>query len=525
MEDNFKYKWITKQDLNPFFSLFFDGFAKILAAVGIMLFAFKMPTEIVMGRVLPGMAIATAFGNFWYAYEAKKLAQKEKRHDVTAQPYGIGAGVVFGWLFLIIGPVFWDTGDAVLAWQVGLAACFIGGLIEILGSFFGKKLIALTPRAALLGKQAAGAFVWLGLVSMLEIYSKPVIALVPLFIVLIAFFGKVKMPFKMPAGLFAILVGTIIAWTTGAMDITAVSESMTSIGFYTPILGISDVFTGISRITPYLPVVIPLQIGNALNTLQGVESASVAGDSYPVRTSMTMDGVGTIVGSLFGNPFPTTVYFGHPGWKAVGARAGYSILNGIAYLVLGLSGAALVISTIIPYQVVMTILVFVALIVGKQAYTSVKKRHVVAVIFAFMPMISGYVRQGVNKGLQAAGTKMAEVGFDAFASDFPVRGIWSLAQGLFLSSLLLAAILVGIIDAKYKQAGAFALVAAFSAFIGLIHAPTLQWMAPAGLPFAGAYAVLGVSCFVIEKYKTKLVDADYLEELRKEDAEEAAQAM
>ena len=27
--------------------------------------------------------------------------------------------------------------------------------------------------------------------------------------------------------------------------------------------------------------------------------------------------------------FPTTIYIGHPGWKAMGARAGYSILNGV----------------------------------------------------------------------------------------------------------------------------------------------------------------------------------------------------
>ena len=36
----------------------------------------------------------------------------------------------------------------------------------------------------------------------------------------------------------------------------------------------------------------------------------------------------TLIAALFGSAFPTTIYIGHPGWKAMGAGAGYSILNG-----------------------------------------------------------------------------------------------------------------------------------------------------------------------------------------------------
>ena len=34
--------------------------------------------------------------------------------------------------------------------------------------------------------------------------------------------------------------------------------------------------------------------------------------------------------ALFGSCFPTTIYIGHPGWKAVGGRVGYSLATGIA---------------------------------------------------------------------------------------------------------------------------------------------------------------------------------------------------
>src|SRR5699024_9963823 len=93
-----------------------------------------------------------------------------------------------------------------------------------------------------------------------------------------------------------------------------------------------DLWAGLSRVVEFLPIILPLQINNFLSTLQGVESARVAGDVYPERRTMIVDGCTTLLGSLFGNPFPTTVYFGHPGWKALDARAGFPLVNAGAYL-------------------------------------------------------------------------------------------------------------------------------------------------------------------------------------------------
>ena len=116
----FKYKWWGKGDLDASFGLFFDGFSKVFSAVGIMIFGFGMPVAIVMGKILPAIGIATFLGNLWYFYEAWRLAKKEKRSNVTAQPFGIGGAVVISWLFLIMGPVYWKTGDPMLAFRVGL---------------------------------------------------------------------------------------------------------------------------------------------------------------------------------------------------------------------------------------------------------------------------------------------------------------------------------------------------------------------------------------------------------------------
>lgn len=38
---------------------------------------------------------------------------------------------------------------------------------------------------------------------------------------------------------------------------------------------------------------------------------------------MVADGIGTMITSLFGSPFGTVMYFGHPAYKKSGAKTGY----------------------------------------------------------------------------------------------------------------------------------------------------------------------------------------------------------
>ncbi len=114
MTDSVKIPLFKKADLDASIGIFFDGFSKILSATGIMLLVFGMPADIVLGKIVPGIGLAIFAGNLWYFYEAWALARQEKRQDVTAQPFGIGASQLTGWLYLIMGPVYWQTGDAEL---------------------------------------------------------------------------------------------------------------------------------------------------------------------------------------------------------------------------------------------------------------------------------------------------------------------------------------------------------------------------------------------------------------------------
>ena len=91
-------------------------------------------------------------------------------------------------------------------------------------------------------------------------------------------------------------------------------------------------FDGLEGIAPLLATAIPLGIYNFTEAMNNVESASAAGDNYNLRNVLLADGIGAIVGSVLGSPFPPAVYIGHPGWKAVGGRIGYSLATGVADL-------------------------------------------------------------------------------------------------------------------------------------------------------------------------------------------------
>ena len=73
---------------------------------------------------------------------------------------------------------------------------------------------------------------------------------------------------------------------------------------------------------------------NLIGSMQNLESAEAAGDAYSTRSSLAVNGLGSIVACLFGSCFPTTLYIGHPGWKSMGARAGYSAMSGIVMALL-----------------------------------------------------------------------------------------------------------------------------------------------------------------------------------------------
>jgi len=474
-----KYPWYKKEDTDAFFALFQNNLANFVIIVVTML-GMGFPTSIVFGKVIPGAAMAVVFGNLYYAYSANRLAKKEGRTNVTALSYGISTPVMFIFLFGVLLPAITLTGDPELAWKIALAACLISGLIEMAISITGNWVRNNIPRAAMLGALAGVALTFIAGEMLFRTLQMPIVGLVVLAIILVGIIGKVALPFKIPASLFAIVIGTVLAFSLGYAEPAKISEGLANFGFY-PILPTLAAFEGIgllfSSMIALLAVILPITIYNAVETMNNVEAMAAEGDSYDVRECQAVDGAGTVIGALFGGMFPTTVYIASVGSKWMGAGRGYSILNGIVFAIAAMFGLIAALSAIIPVAVVAPILVFVGISMVSSAFAQNKAKYYPAVAIAMLPYFANYIMTRFNN---AAGEAVANVS----------SGIVPLGQGAMFSGIILGAITVYIIDNNFKKAAIFSFIGAGLSYIGLMHAPSLSL--GAANDFMVGYLIIGV---------------------------------
>lgn len=322
-------RWFVKKDLDGFFGLFIDNLVQLILIVSLCTGLLHMPKELVFGKILPGAAISILIGNIFYSYQAMRLARKTNRDDVTALPYGINTVSLFGYVFFVMMPVYQKSNSPELAWKAGFLVCFLSGLIEFSGAFIGGWLRRITPRAGLLSALAGIAITFISMDFAFKTFQTPLVAMLPLAIVLMQYMSRVRLPLDLPAGLLAVIVGTIFAWLSGNMNGNFSPVSSDNISFAPPLFvggSLLEIFKN-KYILQYISIIIPMGLFNVIGSLQNLESAEAAGDRYNNFTSLSVNGIGSVAASLFGSAFPTTIYIGHPGWKALGARTGYSALN------------------------------------------------------------------------------------------------------------------------------------------------------------------------------------------------------
>jgi len=457
-------------DWNAFFGLFTNVLLNVLVLSGLVLGVVKLPDGIVFGRILPALGIALPLGNLFYAYLAVQLAKREGRTDVTAMPYGPSVPHMFIVVFAVMLPIFLQTGDPLRAWQAGLAWCFIIGLIILVGAFVGPTIRRHTPRAAMLGTLAGISLAFISMRPAFQSWDVPWIAFVSLTLVLVGWTANIRLPGNVPAGLAAVIVGTALGWATGVMKAPEVGASLGQVGLHLP-LPSGDVIVGFGGIASLLVTAIPLGIYNFTEGMNNVESAAAAGDNYSLRHILLADGVGAIVGSFLGSPFPPAVYIGHPGWKAVGGRIGYSLATGVCVALVCWLGLTALLLAIIPLVAILPILLYIGLVIGAQAFQASPARHAPAIVLALLPNIANWAQGQVDTALSVASVQLTP-DLQATLSDSGAiiyHGMARFGGGATLAGLMLGAIAVFIIDRNFRSATLFAIGAAGLAFFGLIH--------------------------------------------------------
>ena len=507
----FRYKWFVPADIDAYFGVLFDGFSKVIAITVVMIAGFGIPADIVIGRMMPAMGIAVCIGNFYYAYEAFKLAYKEERQDVTAHPFG---PEISTWFWLVVAAVYFDSGDGMLAWKIGMIGAVISGVCEALFAFIGKYIEKYTPSAALLGGAAAVGLVWMAVIGFGYVFEKPILALLPLFIVALSYLGKIRLPFGIPAGLLGIVIGAGVAWATGMMDAAKLAESFSTLGFYRPTFAFAEIFDGSQQVMQYLPVIIPMGFFNSLWTLQALESGKAAGDNYPVKPLMMVDGLTSAISGLLGNPNPTTVYYGHPAWKSVGGRAGYSILLGITYLIIGLFGFTSVLTALIPMEPIWMIMALVGIMMTAQPFEVGDRKHHIAVVIAMIPMIAELILLNISGVMNEVGVDLASIDPASLVnSGVTLNGLSAFSTGSILISIIYASLFVFIVDRSYLRAANFSLLAAAFSMVGFIHSPVVQFATPLGVQFGIIYGVAAAMFYALHLNRDRLSYIPDVEEL------------
>ncbi|OYV41733.1 MAG: regulator [Rhodospirillales bacterium 20-64-7] len=489
--------WVSG-DWNGFFGLFTNVLLNVIVLTGLCLGVVHLPAGIVYGRILPALGIALPLGNLFYAYLAFQLAKKEGRSDVAAMPYGPSVPHMFLVVFVIMLPTYLKTHDPIAAWDAGLAWAFIIGIIVTLGAFIGPTVRKYTPRAAMLGALAGISIAFISMRPAFQFFMVPWLGFFSFGIILISWMSHRRLPWGIPGGLAAVVIGTIAAWIAefaGLADIvqpSAVGAAFSAFGVHLPMPS-GHFLTGLQAIGPLLATAIPLGIYNFTEGMNNVESAAAAGDSYDLRKILLADGCGAMIGAVLGSPFPPAVYIGHPGWKAVGGRIGYSLATGIVIALVCFLGVTALLLAVVPLVAILPILLFIGLIIGAQAFEATPPRHAPAVILALLPNIAAWCQNQIDGALGAAGTSAAAVGYGKLAGNGVIyQGMQLFGGGATLAGLILGAIAVFIIDREFSKAALYSGIGAVLAFFGFINGTQLAVGNSA--PVALGYAVLAATC-------------------------------
>jgi AGZA family xanthine/uracil permease-like MFS transporter len=534
-KSNFKPVLWTPGDWNAFFGFGTNILVNMLVLTGLLRFVLKMPDSLVFGRILPALGLMMCLSTFYYAWLAYRLAQRTGRSDVCALPSGVSVPHMFIVTFVIMLPITIKTGDPMKGWAAGLVWVFFQSFILMIGGFIAPVIRKITPRAALLGTLAGVSVTFISMRPALEMYMTPQIGLVCFAIILASWFGGIRYYKGIPAGLVAIAVGMIIAWGSnlfglglGGLSVKGVGDAFASFGFSVPIPAVGQVFSGFEFLGVILVTAIPFGIYDLVEAMDNVESAEAAGDEYPTTRVLTADGVVSLIGCLMGNPFINAVYIGHPGWKAMGGRIGYSAATGIMVVVLSWFGIISVLLALVPVVAISPILLYIGMLIGAQAFQTTPVKHAPAIVLALTPHLAAWAKLQIDTMLgstinaaQAVGAmapdKVVAVKTAAIAA-LPQQGVLYhglevMGGGSILTGLVLGAIGVFVIERDFVKASAFALSGAVLTYFGFMHGEAVGFGGGLGVTpsVALAYAVVAAGFYAVGKYGTSDLPVSHTE--------------
>ena len=466
-------RWYAPGDGNAFFGLALDNLTQLVILAGLLVGVFGFPPGLVLGVMVPGTAVGVLVGDLAYSLLAVRLMRRTGRTDVTAMPFGIDTPSLFAMVFGVLGPAKVASDDPVLAWKIGMGVTVAMGVLKLGLAFAGDWARRVVPRAALLGSIAGVAILLIAFLPALRVFQDPLVGLVSLTIVLVALVGGVRMPGGVPGAFVAVVAGSAIFWGRwlltrgGGAGNHGSGAALASLTLSPPVPTLAWL-DSLEATLLYLPLALPFALATVVGGIDNTESAAVAGDEYRTRDILLTEALATILAGACGGVIQNTPYIGHPAYKAMGARAGYTVATG---LVIGLGAAVGVVSmlvSVLPEAAVAPILIFIGLQIAAQAFLASPARHAPAVALSFVPAVAALVLIQVNALLASAGKSAADlVGTGRATFDT----LLVLGNGFVLTALVWAWALCCIIDRRLRSGAGVLAVAGLAALFGVIHSP------------------------------------------------------
>jgi AGZA family xanthine/uracil permease-like MFS transporter len=320
---------------------------------------------------------------------------------------------------------------------------------------------------------------------MLKILRDPLVGLVALVVLLLGLVGGVRMPFGVPGAFAAVLAGTALFWLRAALGGAGQPPPAVGAGLALAIPWPTLAWvTALDEALPYLAIALPFALVTIVGGIDNTESALAAGDEYRTRDILLVESLATVLAGLCGGVIQNTPYIGHPAYKAMGARAGYTLATG---LVIGLGASVGVLGALVG--------------VLPEA----------AVAITFVPVAAAVVLIELGGLLSALGRTAADLSGQAAMT---YGALLVLGNGFILTAVLWGTALVFIIERRRAATAAVFAIASLATLCGLVHSPLPSgavfwpWSGAAPLavaaPLAGAYGVLaGLALLATERARPR----------------------
>lgn len=492
----FRYRWARWGDVNAFFGLMLDNVAVMVLLLGIIAVPLEQQRAndprftpgFVLTRMIPGTALGVLFGDLVYTWMAFRLARRTRRSDVTAMPLGLDTPSTFGISLFVLLPALREgvvdlrlSHDLAMsyAWRVGVVVLILSGVFKLICAPLGNVVRRIVPQAGLLGSLAAVALALIAFLPLLMdgIAAVPVVGMLSLAVILVTLVAHQRLPWNLPGALAAVIAGTVLYLLADKLGgllhwpLVPPQESAGPLPNWQP----PALFTALGMHYDHwaavwtsalakLPIALPFALATIVGGIDCTESAAAAGDEYDTRSILLTEAVAAVAAGGMGGVIQTVPYIGHPAYKTMGGRAAYTLATAIFIGGAGYFGLFSHLFAWLPRAAMFPILVFVGLEITAQSFRATPTRHYAALALAALPALAALI--AVPLGAISGGTEPATVG-----GKMTLLTLRCLSNGFIITSLLWAAALAAIIDARFRRAATFLSVAGVCALFGVIHSP------------------------------------------------------